>query len=307
LYSFLTLKHTQPPPYLQKRLSEIEMTFINDRMSNDEMILFRLSLGDLAAARCLYKKGHYRQSYFMFQQASEKANKGFVVLAGEVKQQDVKKFWHGQIGIYKTLTEKKKKEIGEIKEAFASYPHTQTPALHALNFNAHYDMIENALKEFTLLEKKKTDTFTVRELSELIRELKEIENIPFVKPRNIKANLKKYFIQLAEWSGEFGTPSSLTSKKELLEMVNDKKKLQEISDYTFDVTVLLMQIAFSQFTLLICALLTNNHSTSTRYAEGSFDPDKVYTNKLPIVKKQEQFMNLLEKAINRIILIAGKK
>ncbi len=271
------------------------------------MILFRLSLGDLAAAGCLYKEGYWRQSYFMFQQASEKANKGFVVLAGEVKQQDVKKFWHGQLGIYKTLTEKKRKEIGEIKEAFASYPHTQTTTLLALNFNAHYDMIEKALQEFTAHEKKKTDTFTLRELSDLIRELKEIENIPIIKPRNIKANLKKYFIQLAEWSGEFGTPSSLASKKELLEIVNNKKKLQEISDYTFDITALQLQIAFSQFTLLICAMITNNHSTSTRYAEGGIDPDKVYTNRLPVVKKQEQFMNLLGKAINRIMLIAGNK
>lgn len=53
-----------------------------------------------------------------------------------------------------------------------------------------------------------------------------------------------------------------------------------------------MNISFS-----ICALLTIQHSTLTRYPENGKNPFEVYTSKLPLIKKQPLFMNLLEDAI----------
>lgn len=276
-------------------------------MNELDLILFRLSLGDLAAARCLYTNGHYRQSLFMFQQASEKANKGWVLLAGEVKEQDLKKFSHSQVGIYESITKKKKKEVEEIIHALSAYPHALNSTLPVMDFNTYYKMMEQALLDLTVLKKTNTDILSLSNLNLLIRGLKEVQNVKITRPRNMKAELKKYFKQVAEWSGKFNTSSALATERELLELINDKKKLVELSDHTFDHLELQLQLIFSQLTLFVCAMVTNHHSTTTRYPEGDIDPDIMYTMKLPLVKKQEVFMDLLENAITRIILITGNK
>ncbi len=276
-------------------------------MNKDNLILFRLSLGDLAAARCLYREGLYRQSLFMFQQASEKANKGFAVLAGEVHETKVRKYSHRQLSIYNDITRKKKEEIAKIRQAIEAFPHTQSFVLPMLDFEAHQNLMEIASQELSQWEQNKKHGFSVRELNVLISEIKESEAFEFIKSRNIKAQLKKHCSVLANWVGKFATPQGFAYQNELQETVNNKKKLQELTDSVFKLSVLQIQLVFSQFTLIACALITNNHSTSTRYSDDNIDPDEVYTLKLPIIRKQEIFMNMLEQAINRITNILQNK
>lgn len=267
--------------------------------------MFRLSMGDLTAARCLYREGHYRQSLFMFQQASEKINKAVAVFAGEVEHTKVKKYSHGQLSIYKDITRKKKEEIAQILKAVESFPHAQSPAFPMLDFNAHHNLMETASQELAQWDKNKTHQFSLRELNTLIKEIKEAEVFEFTKPKNIKTKLKKHYSALADWAGQFGTPQALAYQKDLLETINDKKKLQELTDIVFEVSVLQMQFTFSHFVLITCALITNHHSIATRYSDGNIDPDEIYTLKLPIIRKQEAFMDMLERAISRIDKLVG--
>ena len=44
--------------------------------------LIKLALSDLKAARILYSEKQFRASYFLFQQASEKATKAFALKFG---------------------------------------------------------------------------------------------------------------------------------------------------------------------------------------------------------------------------------
>ena len=53
-------------------------------------------------------------------------------------------------------------------------------------------------------------------------------------------------------------------------------------------------------TLKACAILTLQHVTSTRYPQNGQDPNEIYNKKLPVIKKQLLYMNLLEQAIHRL-------
>jgi hypothetical protein len=58
---------------------------------------------------------------------------------------------------------------------------------------------------------------------------------------------------------------------------------------------------FIKLVISACGILTVQHSTSTRYPENEKNPINIYTSKLPLIKKQPLFMNLLEEAIKKII------
>lgn len=275
-------------------------------MENTIAIWFRLALGDLAAARALYQAGHYRQSYFLFQQASEKANKGFILMAKEATPQELKQSSHAQLGMYKEVAKKKRKDLSAVIEILKPFPHAQQTDLAFLDFNAHETMVNKALEGFTQLEQK-TDTITENDLTELIYDIKDLEKIPVRRPRNLTAVVKDHFIKQAAWLHGFGTEEALASERELLEVIHHRKKLKQIVYMTYAVGIFQSKLMFTQATFFTCAMITNKHSTSTRYADGGIDPDTIYNKKLPVVRKQLQFMSLLKKGIERLILLDQEK
>ena len=62
----------------------------------------------------------------------------------------------------------------------------------------------------------------------------------------------------------------------------------------------MFDIMFINFTLYICAILTIQHSSLTRYPSDGINPERIYNRKLPIVNKQMEFIELLTEAISRM-------
>ena len=52
--------------------------------------------------------------------------------------------------------------------------------------------------------------------------------------------------------------------------------------------------------LFACGILTTQHSSLARYPENGKNPLNIYTAKLPLIKKQILFMDLLEDAIKKL-------
>lgn len=270
--------------------------------NNDYHVFFKLSLGDLAASRVLYTNGYYRQSFFLFQQASEKANKGYLLLTGESTINELRQSSHAQIGIYKNLTKKKRNYIDNMIKVIEPFQHTHQNEIPFLNFTSYLKTLNNALEGFGELEMK-TQNISVDDLTNLTYELKDLEHIPIRRPRNLISIVKKHLTLHADWLKGFETAEIIESEKELRKVIHVRKKLHEISDISFEVGIIQSKLLFSQLTLFVCAMITNKHSTSTRYADTGADPDNIYTKKLPIVRKQLQFMILLKKAIDRILFL----
>jgi len=64
---------------------------------------------------------------------------------------------------------------------------------------------------------------------------------------------------------------------------------------------MVIDLAFINLTLYFCAIITVQHSSLTRYPDDNVNPDMVYTKRLPLVKKQNEFMDLLDKALIKLL------
>lgn len=275
-------------------------------MTNEIQIWFNLAESDLAASRVLHQSGLYRQSFFLFQQASEKANKGFLLLAEEVTVTELRKNSHAQLGIYKNITKKKREELRVITKTLEIFPHVQQNEIPELDFSLHQNTLNTAVEGFADLEQKSGD-LNLKELEDLLIELKELEHVVIRSPKNFTSSLKNHYIQYADWLHKFGTAQAIEGEKELLALINCRKKFKELVDISYALGVFEIRLFFCKMVFFVCAMITNKHSTSTRYADQGADPEKIYTKKLPIVKTQLQFMKLLERAIKRLYLLNKEK
>lgn len=69
---------------------------------------------DLYASKILYEKKQYRVSYFLFQQASEKANKAYALISNQFTETQFENIQHKQFKIHRNLIEVQKKKIDSL-------------------------------------------------------------------------------------------------------------------------------------------------------------------------------------------------
>ena len=73
-----------------------------------------LSKSDLNSSKILHENGHYRNSYFLFQQTTEKANKAFALISEILTETELKTIQHDQTKIYRKAIVKQEKNILEV-------------------------------------------------------------------------------------------------------------------------------------------------------------------------------------------------
>jgi hypothetical protein len=130
----------------------------------------------------------------------------------------------------------------------------------------------------------------------LLQNLSEIDGLKNEDLINISSlELNKLYKQL----NLFRIPIHMRSPyKEILE----KAKLKSIQGHVLGKYIFQMMsdIIFIGLTFGTCALLTIQHVSSTRYPTNGKNPIKIYTSRLPLIKKQSLFMNLLREALTKM-------
>lgn len=234
-------------------------------------IWIQLSLSDLNSARILYEQKQFRTSYFLFQQAAEKANKGFAKQMKMVNEEDFEKIGHDQFKIYrKGLIEQEKKLAAVI---------TSADNVSTKMIADHNKVKVNLSKLDKYLDKIKKEglRFSSTDLNKMYKEINLYKN-PLHK--RLPPGSQKSFDEMVK--------KTKTDSKNAYIFVN--LLLYWVADLVFIIT-----------TLASCAELTAHHSSATRYPKGDTNPIDIYTRKLPLIKKQPLFMSLLEEALKKII------
>jgi hypothetical protein len=220
-----------------------------------------LALSDLKSSQVLYEKGHYRTSYFLFQQAAEKANKAFGLENGIIVEKDLQNIGHNQLKIYRKFIAEQELDLKNLIDITIDV----SPKIKS----KHQELRLN-LSEIDSLKNKDLINISSLELNKLYKEL-NLFRFPLHKRMPYKGILEKVKLKSNEahifWKFAF-------------QMVGD--------------------IYFIGLTFGTCALLTIQHVSSTRYPDNGKNPAKIYISKLPLIKKQPLFMDLLREALTKM-------
>jgi HEPN domain-containing protein len=268
-------------------------------------LLIEISQSDLEASRVLHSNGLHSQSYFQFQQAVEKANKAWGLFNNIITEDELYKLQHDQLKIYRKSIVSEEKKIKDLIKTLEPHPKLHThPFIEEKKFGDYTNSLNEGLRFIDSLRNVDLVEISASDLNVLIRELKKIENTKIKLPRNYSDKLKKEFEKLIDWIGNFNTPQAFQRQKELRVLLYDKDKYQELCDVLPKILQVMIDSIFIHYTFYFCAIITIQHSSLTRYPdEDKVSPLDIYDSKLPLVKKQQIFMDLFDKALIKFIEI----
>ena len=264
-----------------------------------------LARSDLKSSRLLYNNGHFRTSYFFFQQSAEKANKAFAHFAGLLSDKEFKDIQHDQLKIYRKTIAKQEGEIKTLVQVLEPYPKVANhQILQQANFRDYHKTLSEGLSFIDSLRNYDLVNISTQDLNLILGQLNTLKNTKLKIPRNFEDVLKNQMVGIADWIGQFETQEATNAKTELLEFIDDPDNSKKFYDIVVkQMLPMLIDLAFVNMTLYFCAILTVQHSSLTRYPDNNVNPEKVYTKKLPLVRKQKEFMDLLDEALIKLIKI----
>ena len=175
-------------------------------------------------------------------------------------------------------------------------------------FAKHHRSISEAIRIIDSLKNCDLVNFTLEDLDGLLEILTGLRTIEYKFPENSNLALSSQMRAMARYFGEFGTKDALETENVIMDLLEDENKSQRyFQDFMRHYFPIQLDSIFIDSTFSICALLTIQHSSKTRYPHDGINPENIYTKELPIVKKQLDFMNLLKEAILRFERINTNK
>jgi HEPN domain-containing protein len=274
-------------------------------MNETAKIWIDLARSDLKSSRLLYDNRHHRTSYFFFQQASEKANKAFAHFTGLLSEKQFKDLKHDQLKIYRKTIAKQEEEIKTLVHALKPYPKVANlQILQQTNFTGYQKTLSESLGYIDSLRRYDLVNIPTQDLNFILGQIKTVKNTKLKIPRDFEPVLKTQMIRVADWIGQFETQNAIEAKAEFLKFMdapNNSKMFYEL--IVKKILPMVIDIAFVNLALYFCAIITEQHSSLTRYPYNNVNPDIVYKKGRPLVKKQKEFMDLLGEALLKLTKI----
>ena len=258
--------------------------------------LIDISLSDVKASTLLFEKKFHSQSYYFFQQASEKANKAFGLFLGVVENKDLAgKIGHNPLMVHKIALEAEVKEMKEALVKLEKFPEINNhKIINRPQIENHVQNLESGIKFHATTHKKDFIVFDKKLIDEVLDQLEYLLDFCKIKPTKHDEGLVLIHLESVK---EF--MSNILPENEILEFDNliNGENRDIFLKQVFLGLELYFKITFISHTFYFSALITNGHVNSSRYLIGATNPLTLYTKKNPCVKKQGYFLWYLEKAL----------
>jgi len=269
-------------------------------MINHSKILLDIAIDDIESAISLYENKKFRNSYYLFQQASEKAIKSIGLFTGIVTLKKIEKdIKHRHLEVFRKLFVK---QIPDFKNHFKMMEYLPNVKKHELYTSAniketHKSLIEN-VKLIDSLVNYDMINLPINILDNLLNILYNIKDVKLKMPENVNEILSTILYKVTDYIGQFNSPQAIETKKLLLGIYNDKKKSNKFFSILFDKLLpIIIKHNFSIMTFYFCGIITRDNNC-IRYPKDDSNPLEIYNYQLPIIKKQYEFMMLLRDALN---------
>jgi HEPN domain-containing protein len=257
-----------------------------------------LALDDLKSAKVLHLNTHYRTSYFLFQQAVEKAYKAFALINNMGDEESFKNVGHDQFKILRKKIVSQQNENMLLSQAMQQSNDLDVLSLgKIMQLEKQDEAFREMLSAIDRLKHEDLVNIPARDLNKLLKEAVDFQGTKF----RLLNNLEKIMHSATERDNAFLSqmkgPKMQQAMHELRESLGDKRRSKKIISILRMMIDIATDVSFALYVLHVCSLITIQHSSKTRYPDVGINPHKVYNSKMPLIRKQLEFMEHLEKAI----------
>lgn len=258
-----------------------------------------IALNDLTTAHILYTSKEYRNSFFLFHQSVEKANKAMALFNGKTEE-DLFKYGHNQLRIYKHPLSEKKKEITEVNAIMALFPKVNNHEfIKLLDLQEYSKSIDAAIDDLTNMNNVDLVNISLYDIRCLLDDLYEMESATIKLPKKLNAEFIETLRKSVDWISLLETPEAIAFNKEYEKFISTKENEEMLYKIIKETLKIVNSLSFVLFAFFISAIFTTQHSTLTRYPMNGKNPLKIYTKRLPLVRDQEEIMDVFGIALRK--------
>lgn len=266
--------------------------------------LLKVAKSDVKASEVLYENRLFSQSYFYFQQATEKATKALVLFLEMSNAKETFNVRHDVFKLHKANFLKAIEEKQKALDLVIALPFFETSGM--IETKKIKEQLDNSAESINLFDKMREFDLINIPANDIILFLNNIESLQ-LKSLRMPADLEK---RIDDLFMPFINKMELHDSKAARYMANEMKAAlisKEFGDFIrehfADVIKSFVHIMYAQAVLYFSGYLTIQHSSVSRYPHTD-DPKKnplnIYNKKLPIVKYQPVFLRHLKKALKII-------
>lgn len=264
-------------------------------MNDTVHIWLELAKSDLKSSKILYSHRQYRISLYLLQQASEKANKAYSLFFDQCSEVELKKNGHNQLQLFKTTLLKQEKDT---QVAIEKIKGLGKPGSDRILKNIHnYKKLLSQNIELVdhFMGKRWTDV-SAKELDQIVSLFNSLLKVK-IKPEDVSLDDVIESINKYNSDCEIIDDILCVDIKPYLNGINDADKAAELLHDVSRIINFVIALSVVYGILFVFAALTHNLNTITRYPSDGKNPDSEYNLRLPVIRKQDKLIRILNKTI----------
>lgn len=265
--------------------------------------LLKIAKADVNASSLLYNQKLYPQSYFYFQQATEKATKSYFLFLEIIDKKIAFDVRHNLFKLHKKVLLQAQETNKQAMDFTGMYPFLQVAGLDRERLVKKHNSIQDDLILFDKLKDYDLINISSKNIKVFLDNLESL-NVKVVKmPEDLSQSIKNYFRLLIDDIKMHNSEGAIQMAKALEDSLTDPEWTEFIHVHFKEIIRTVLDSIFIYATIFFTSFLTVQHSSISRYPNNEnpeITPLKIYSRKLPLVKWQPDFLENLKRAITLI-------
>lgn len=249
-----------------------------------------IAIEDLEISLILYENKKYSNSFYHFQQASEKGLKAYAFMVKTyTSEKDANHTGHYTLKVFVDSANERQKEIAFLKD----YEFEKIIGIE--NLDEYSNNLEDGLK--SLPQRKEIFEYSNDILHEILKTICELSEYNFELPNGFKEHLIEKMDLIFDLIYKLNPEKADETKKEFNELLKDEKQLNDFIEITKEHFNNTMIENYYVLILYYSNLISHNHNNKSRYPEIDFNPLEYYNLNSPLIQKLPEFSQYLKSTL----------
>ena len=250
-----------------------------------------LAIADLEVSRILYENKKYSNSFYHFQQASEKGLKAYAYMVkAYTSENDANETGHYTLKVFIDSANKRQKEISFLKD------YEFDKIIGSENLDEYTNNLKSGLN--LLPHKKEIFEYSNEILVEILKNISELSEYKLdFSPNDFKQHLIEKMDLVFDLIYKLNPEKADETRKEFNELLKDENQLNEFIESTKEHLNNNMIVNYYVLILYYSNLISHNHNNKSRYPEIDFNPLNYYNLNSPIIQKLPEFSQYLKSTL----------
>lgn len=266
--------------------------------------LLKVAKTDIKASRVLYEHRLYAQSYFYFQQATEKATKAVALSLDMSTAKGVFKMGHDIFKLHRKNIRDAKRDKQLAVDLAKALPFMETSGLiEPEKLQGQIKSTEQSMVFFDNMKEYDLVNIPASHINHFLKSIETLELRRTKIPADLESKIDEVLMPFIEKLEQHESKAAQYMATQMKAELQGEEFGQFIREHFADAIKSFIHILYAHTVLYFSGFLTIQHSSKSRYPDTenpSINPLAIYSKKLPVVKYQLQFLEHLEKAVKAI-------